>query len=148
MFLWEKSSPEHEISKDQIYFFVISVIIVHGKAGFLLKVIAVIGQDPPVDSLCPNIGNGLWIPLDYGLASLYSLFDMGLNSVNPLLHMGLRVWVILCILELLVSLFSMFSYFTVLTENWYKYTFLYCPCTTVPHQNGQNITFSSTLFLS
>lgn len=37
--------------------------------------------------------------------------------------MGLCVWLILCILELL---FSYFSYFTVLaTENWYTYAFLY-----------------------
>lgn len=43
----EKSSPEHEISVDQIYFLVIA-IIVH-IAGFLLKVIAVLGQDTPVD---------------------------------------------------------------------------------------------------
>lgn len=63
MSVWEKSSPEHEISKDQIYFLV-RAIIVHGIAGFLLKVIAVIGPDTPVDPVCPNIGNGLWIPLD------------------------------------------------------------------------------------
>lgn len=64
MFVWEKSSAEHEISMDQTYFLVIRAIIVDGIAGFLLKVIAVIGQDTPVDPLCPNIGNGLWIPLD------------------------------------------------------------------------------------
>lgn len=64
MFVWEKSSPEHEIGIDQIYFLVTRAIIVHGIAGFLLKVIAVIGQDTPVDPLCPNIGNGLWILLD------------------------------------------------------------------------------------
>lgn len=64
MFVWEKSSPEHEISTDQIYFPLIRAIIVHGIAGFLLKVTAVKDQDTPVDPLCPNIGNGLWIPLD------------------------------------------------------------------------------------
>lgn len=59
MFLWKKSSPEHDISKDQMYFLVIRAIIGHGIAGFLLKVIAVIGQDTPVDPLYPNMGNGL-----------------------------------------------------------------------------------------
>lgn len=64
MVVWEKSSPEHEISIDQIYFLVIRAIIVDRISGFLLKVIAAIDQDTPVDPLCPNIGNSLWIPLD------------------------------------------------------------------------------------
>lgn len=64
MAVWEKSSPEHEISIDQIYFLVIRTIIVDVISGFLLKVIVAIDQDTPVDPLCPNIGNGLWIPLD------------------------------------------------------------------------------------
>lgn len=64
MFVWEKSSAEHEISVDPTYFFVIRATIADEIAGFLLKVIAVIGQDTPVDPLCPNIGNGLWIPRD------------------------------------------------------------------------------------
>ena len=64
MSMWQKSSAEHEISIDQAYFLVIRAIIVDGIVGFLLKVIAVIGQDTPVDPLSPNIGNGLWIPID------------------------------------------------------------------------------------
>lgn len=67
-----------------------------------------------------NTGNGLWIPLDWGLASSYSLYDKGLNSVNPLLHMGPHVWVILCILELLFPPLSLFSYFTALANDCYE----------------------------
>lgn len=46
--MWEKSSPEHEISIAPIYFPAKRAIMVH-IAGFLLKVIAVLGQDTPVD---------------------------------------------------------------------------------------------------
>lgn len=126
IFVSERVSPEHEIRIQQIHFLVIAAITVDRKVEILLKVTAVICQDTPVDSLCPNIGNRLWIFCRLVLALLYILFDKGLNLANPLLQMGLCVWIILCILKQLFLTSPFFSYIVIVCywKNWNEYASL------------------------